>query len=83
MWFDESDIWFVKAIMQIMPHLFKKSMCSFCLIIPVFIIIVWNVCLSIAHILTSVSAEKETITEEFDILPAKALMMFKFFIITQ
>ena len=58
-------------------------MCSFCLIIPVFIIIVWNVCLSIAHILTSVSAEKETITEEFDILPAKALMMFKFFIITQ
>lgn len=83
MWFDESDIWCVKAITHKMPHLFKKSMCSFCLIIPVFIIIVWNVCLSIAHILTSVSAEKETIREEFDILPAKALMMLKFFIIMQ
>lgn len=41
-------------------YLLRNSICSFCRIIPVFIIIVWNVCLSIAQILTSVSAEKQS-----------------------
>ena len=39
-------------------YLFRKSICSFWRIIPVFIMMVWKVCLSMAQILTSLSAAK-------------------------